>query len=123
MQDRSGIDALLARYLDAYRAGDAPGCAATFTPDGVVMSPFGPLARGRTQIAALHADWVAEGASGKRVSLEEFGQDGDLAWGLARFSDGAETGDGLSLSVLERQPDGHWLFRICSLNEADAGDA
>lgn len=118
MTDRDRIEALLARYSTAYQRGDAAGCAAIFTEDAMMMSPFGPVAQGRAQIAAQHVDWTGAAAPNKQVTIESFGQAGDLAWCLARFSDGPETGDGLTLSVLERQPDGDWLIRMCSLNEA-----
>ncbi|MDA7427827.1 nuclear transport factor 2 family protein [Primorskyibacter aestuariivivens] len=115
------LNTLWKRYVAAYRAGDATGCAALFTLGAVLHSPFGPPARGRTEIEALHADWVAEGGGAKHMQLLESGQTGDLAWCLCAFSEGDATGEGVSLNVLERQPDGDWKIRVCSLNAGDRG--
>jgi hypothetical protein len=42
-----------------------------------------------------------------------------LLWCLAIFSDGEVTGEGTSLCIFERQYNGNWLIRICSLNDAN----
>jgi ketosteroid isomerase-like protein len=102
-------------YAAAYRAKDAARCAAVFTPNGAVYSPYGPPALGREAVAALHADWVQLEGHGKKLTIIEAGGSGDLAWCLAAYSD--EHHKGTSLNLLERQPDGAWLIRICSLNE------
>lgn len=117
MSFRQTAQELFDAYVTAYRAGDAAGCAAVFTPDGELFSPFGPPVRGRRAIEGTHREWVEEGAENKRIEVIDAGQSGDLAWCLARFSEGDATGEGSSLNVLERQRDGRWLIRICSLNE------
>ena len=101
-------------YAAAYRANDAAGCAAVFTDDGEVFSPYAPPARGRAAIEALHVEWVSEGGDGKDLQVIEAGGSGDLAWCLTAYSDLQETGT--SLNVFQLQPDGRWLIRICSLN-------
>ncbi len=100
----------------AYRAGDARACAAYFVTTGELYSPYAPPARGRDAIEALHRDWTADGGGDKRLAVLEAGRSGQLAWCLARFSEGLETGDGTSLNIFERQEDGTWLIRISSLN-------
>jgi uncharacterized protein (TIGR02246 family) len=119
---RAAVAALLSRYAAAYRAGDAAACAAAFTTDAVLVSPYGPPAFGRAAIAARHADWTAEGAADKTLDIVAFGSSGDQAWCLARFAEEHATGEGVSLNVLVRQPAGEgsgggWLIRACSLNE------
>jgi ketosteroid isomerase-like protein len=88
----------------AYRAGDAAGCAALFTADAILLSPYAHAARGRAAIEALHHEWTSDG-----------GSEGDLGWCLAAYSEGDGSGDGTSLRVLERQPDGRWLISSRSL--------
>ena len=110
---------LLDRYLACYRAGDAEGCAAVFTEDAQMFSPFGPPALGRAAIASQHVDWVREGAEDKQVTVLDAGANGDLGWCLASFSEGA-TGAGVSLNVLRRQSDGAWRIARSSLNATDA---
>ncbi|MBS0123044.1 YybH family protein [Thetidibacter halocola] len=119
MTTRDEIQAVLNAYVAAYRAGDAKGCAAIFAEDAQLHSPYAPPAIGRAAIAALHVDWVQDGGN-KTLTVEEAGASGDLAWCLARFAEGAETGDGTTLAVLERHGE-DWLIRMCCLNEAPAG--
>ncbi len=114
---KSELEALWAQYVHAYRTGDAAGCAAVFTEDARMTSPFGPEAVGRDAIEAQHADWVAEGSDGKQIDIIDCDGSGDVAWCFVRFSEGSDTGDGVSLSVLQRGPMG-WKIRLCSLNES-----
>lgn len=103
-------------YLAAYRKGDADGCAAAFSPDALLTSPYAPSVRGRDAIAAVHEDWTSQGGESKQLEMVDYGGAGDLAWCLAKFSEGNETGTGLSLNVMVRL-DGRWYIRMCSLNE------
>ncbi|SMX38400.1 YybH family protein [Maliponia aquimaris] len=109
--------ALIDLYVAAYRVGDAEGCAALFTADAELYSPFGPPARGRQAIAETHAEWTSEGAGtgAKTMTVLSAGRSGDMAWCLVGFAEGA-AGGGVSLNVLHRQGDG-WRIRMCSLNE------
>ncbi|RRH92838.1 hypothetical protein EH240_31020 [Mesorhizobium tamadayense] len=47
------------------------------------------------------------------------GRTGDLAWCLATYTEGLAVGNGTSVDVFERQADGAWLIRMCSLNSTD----
>lgn len=122
MSIRDDLQEIWDTYVAAYRAGDAAGCAAIFTEDAEVHSPYGPPARGRPAIEALHGEWVQHASSNKTLQVIEAGNSGDLAWTLAAYSEGEVAGNGTSLSVFERQPDGGWLIRMCSLNSTDAID-
>ncbi|MER8438349.1 hypothetical protein NKH36_00100 [Mesorhizobium sp. M1312] len=102
-------------YAKAYRGKDAAGCAAVFTQEGEVYSPYAPPARGRTAVEALHRVWTQLGGDDKQLSVIDAGSSGDLAWCLTAYRDEHEKGT--SLNVFQRQPDGRWLIRICSLNE------
>ncbi|WP_271951931.1 YybH family protein [Ruegeria faecimaris] len=103
-------------YVACYRQGDANGCASVFAAQAEMYSPFGPPSIGRQAIEDTHAEWVAEGGEDKKINVSSAGRDGELGWCLAEFSEGT-TGEGVSLNVLERQPDGRWLITLCSLNE------
>jgi len=111
--------AVLTEMARAYAAGDAEGCAALFTQKATIHSPLAPPARGRAEIEALHRDWTREAAA-KRFDMLECGGCGDVAWALARFSEGAATGEGVTLAVFEREPGAGWLVRTCSLTGATA---
>lgn len=106
-------------YVAAYRAGDAAGCAAVFTPDAELHSPYAPPARGRAAIEALHGIWTQHATPDKTLTVTEAGGSGDLAWSLSAYSEGEATGNGTSLSVFQRQAGGGWLIRMCSLNSSD----
>lgn len=118
MSIREDLQKVLDTYAAAYRVGDASACAAVFVPDGELYSPYAPPARGRAEIAALHKNWTQDGGEGKQLVIVDWGGSGKLSWCLASFSEGQITGDGTSLGVFERQSDGSWLIRICSLNSS-----
>lgn len=108
-------------YAAAYSDGDAATCGAMFTPDAELHSPYAPPAIGRDAIEALHATWThshGEGAE-KKMTVVHAGRSADLAWCLATYTEGLEAGNGTSLDVFDRQPDGSWLIRMCSLNSTD----
>jgi ketosteroid isomerase-like protein len=101
-----------------YSAGDAAACARMFTLNGELFSPYSPTAHCRDEIEELHRVWT-DGVSNKKLTVVDAGGSGDLAWCLAIFSEGEVTVEGTSFCVFERQPDGSWLIRICSLNGVD----
>lgn len=49
-----GLQDVLETMARAYSAGDAVGCAALFTEDAQLHSPFAPPAKGSAAIEALH---------------------------------------------------------------------
>lgn len=114
---RDELQAALNEMARVYAAGDAAACAALFTADATLHSPFAPPAHGRAEIEALHRDWTRD-ATAKRFEILDCGGSGELAWALARFSEG-ETGTGMTLAVFERHEQAGWLVRACSLNEAE----
>jgi ketosteroid isomerase-like protein len=119
MSIREDLQNLFNIYAAAYQTGDATVCAAMFTLNGELYSPYALPARGRAAIEALHKVWTQEGGGGKQLTVIDAGGSGDLAWCLAAFSEGQVTGDGTSLNIFERQADGAWLIRACSLNGSD----
>jgi uncharacterized protein (TIGR02246 family) len=115
MSIKEELQGLMNAMAKAYRAGDAAGCASLFVPDGELYSPYAPPARGRGAIEALHQEWT-QGGENKQLNVIDAGCSGDLAWCHTAYSEGEVSGDGTSLSVLERQANGQWLIRICMLN-------
>lgn len=119
MSDKREFQSVFDSYVACYRVGDAAGCAAHFSPDAELFSPYGPPAVGRTAIEAAHLDWFDEDAVNKKIDVESAGSSGDLGWCLAIYSEGA-AGRGSSLNVMTRQAGGNWLILRCSLNEIPA---
>jgi ketosteroid isomerase-like protein len=109
------MQAFMNAMATAYKAGDAQACAQMFVTDGMLYSPYAFPARGHAEIEALHRVWTA-GAKDKELRVVNAARSGDIGWCLVAYSEEDATGNGTSLSVVELQPDGKWLIRICSLN-------
>ena len=122
MQIQEELQVLYDRYVAAYRAKDADGCAAVFTQEAKLLSPYGPVAIGRDHIRDIHKEWLQDEGENKVLTVVEAGSDGEIAWCLARFSEGGgsggdDDGNGYSLNVFERHAESGWLIRMCSLND------
>ncbi len=107
--------ALFDRMAKAYQAADAPGCAALFTIDATLLSPYAPAAHGRAAIEDLHRVWTADDPNNKSLTVLDAGASSDMGWCFLAYSEGDKTGDGKTLCTLKRQPDGSWLVHYCSL--------
>jgi len=120
---QAGIEGLIAKLLDASRQHDAAACAALFTDDGSILSPYSVGVRGRKAIEATHKEWFDEGETNKRLDLLEFGASGDVGYCILTYagdylqSDGSYvTESGKSVNVLRRQHGGEWKIHVSSLN-------
>ena len=119
---QEGIESLVATMLEALRRHDAAACAALFTDDGLILSPYGPPARGRDEIRATHQAWFDEGETNKRLELVEGDASGELGYCVLAYAgdylqpDGSHATDsGRSVNVL-RQTNGDWKIHVSSLN-------
>lgn len=117
MTIKGELQAMSDDYVAAYRAGDAAGCAAVFTDDGILYSAFAPPAFGRAAIATLHAEWTI-GGEGKILTVVDASGSGDVAFARADFAEGRGTSEGHSLFACVRAPGGPWRVRFCSLTAA-----
>jgi ketosteroid isomerase-like protein len=117
MSLKDELQILMNAMAVSYSAGDAIACAAIFTTNAELISPYAPTARGRVEIEKLHRIWT-ESIGNKKLVVIDAGGSGDVAWCLANFSEG----EGTSLCIFERQLDKSWLLRICSLNEGNTKD-
>ena len=121
------IEWLVTRLLDALQRHDAAGCAALFTADGQILSPYGPPARGTAEIEATHQSWFDEGENNKRLTLLDAGASGDLAYCVLAWAgdypqlDGTcTTHSGRSVNILRRTANGDWKIAISSLTADSA---
>ncbi|WP_306044956.1 SgcJ/EcaC family oxidoreductase [Nioella sp. MMSF_3534] len=126
MSARALLQEVLDSYLQAYTAHDAAGCAAAYTRDGQIFSPYGPPVTGTAAIVATHEAWFSEGETDKKMTILEARVDGDIAFCSLIYSahvpvEGGNTERvfGSSLNTFLRQPDGHWKIRHTSLNELE----
>lgn len=126
MTARALLQQVFDDYLVAYAAHDPAACAAAYTRDGQIFSPYGPPVTGTAAITATHVAWFAEGETDKKMTILEARADGDVAFCSAIYSAEIPTEDGgamrvfgSSLNTFLRQPDGRWKIRHTSLNELE----
>lgn len=89
---RRALDAVLARFAEAYNRKDVAGLAALFAEDAVLVPP-GPIVAGRRDIAQTYRTRLEHGARGLRFEVVEARAEGDLAWAVGRFT-GTVPGEG-----------------------------
>ncbi len=123
------MQALIEAYAEAYNRCDAEALTRFYSDDGAIYSPYGPAARGRAAIRAIHAEWLAAGERNKRMVLHDYGCDGNVGFLLTGYfgdvpgEDGAlVTESGVSLHAVIRQSDGGWKIQVSSLNSEDPAD-
>jgi uncharacterized protein (TIGR02246 family) len=120
---REGIGALVTKLLAASREHNAEECAALFTEDGSILSPYGVEVRGQKAIEATHKEWFDQGEANKRLELLECDAGGDVGYCILAYAgdypqpDGSYTTEsGKSVNVLRQQPNGEWRIHVSSLN-------
>jgi uncharacterized protein (TIGR02246 family) len=101
------------QYDSHYAAKDPDGMASVYAADGVLVSPAGPIVRGR---AALHDYYVkrfASGARGHAIKVLEVHVQGDGGYGVNSFSVNVPGPDGslheehgTIVAVYRHDPDG-----------------
>jgi len=109
----------LGRLYDAnYNDKNPAALAALYTPDGMLVSPSGPIVRGREALRTYYASRFAAGARGHAIKVAEVHVQGDGGYGLAQFSVTAPRAngdlhevDGRIVAVYQRDPDG-WHLRL-----------
>jgi uncharacterized protein (TIGR02246 family) len=118
----------LARQYDAnYAAKDPAGMAALYATDGVLVSPAGPIIRGREALTAYYTKRFASGAKGHAIKVLEVHVQGNGGYGLAEFSVTAPkpSGEvreeqGRIVSVYQHDPDG-WHLRLVIPSVPESG--
>jgi uncharacterized protein (TIGR02246 family) len=74
------------RYDASYAAKDPSAMAALYATDGVLVSPSGPIVRGRTELHDYYVKRFASGAQGHAITVKEVHVKGDGGYGIADFS-------------------------------------
>jgi uncharacterized protein (TIGR02246 family) len=106
------------RYDSNYAARDPAAMAALYATDGLLVSPSGPVVRGRDALKAYYVKRFASGARGHAIKVEEVHVMGDGGYGLISFSVTVPgTGGALHeehgsiVAIYGRDPDG-WHLRL-----------
>ena len=113
-QIQSTIDAM----TSAFNQGDIDGIMRTYEPGAVVFGQPGAGVSGASALRAMFAGFIAAKANFTFRGHEVI-QSGDIGVHLSPWNmtgvgpDGKPiVGDGFSIAVLRRQPDGRWLMVI-----------
>lgn len=109
----------LARQYDSnYAEKNAAGMAALYAEDGLLVSPAGPIIRGRDALRTYYVARFASGAYGHTIKVMEVHAQGEGGYGLAHFSVNTPSADGgfhqtqgTIVTVYARAPDG-WRMRL-----------
>ncbi len=122
MSNKLEVLQLIETYLANYQAEDAAGCAACYTQDGQILSPYGPPIIGRAAIAAAHGEWFLENEENKKMDVQFLRTERSIGFCLAVYEAdvpgqdrGIEKQRGTSLITLERSNEG-WKIWHTSLN-------
>ncbi|HYU27682.1 MAG TPA: DUF4440 domain-containing protein [Gemmatimonadales bacterium] len=125
---RQAIESSNARYLDAFRRGDAAEVASHYTDDAVVMAPNMPAWQGRAGIVPGFSGFLAQfSVPAARLATQDVIitgwyviERGTYVWTLhPKTGTGADIVDnGKYLTVWERQPDGSWKI-VRDINNSD----
>ena len=116
--DDQAIRQLSRDFLAAEKAQDIPCLLALLTDDVAFLLPQFPTLRGKPAVESLYRTFFAQWESEHTANIEEIRVFGNCAyaWGeeslklKSRSSGHVLEMRGKGLSVLERQPDGSWLF-------------
>ncbi len=74
------------QYDSYYAAKDPDGMASVYAGDGVLVSPAGPIVRGRAAIRDYYVRRFASGARGHAIKVLEVHVQGDGGYGINSFS-------------------------------------
>jgi uncharacterized protein (TIGR02246 family) len=109
---------LARQYDENYAAKDPAAMAALYAADGVLVSPRGPVIRGRAELKAYYTKRFASGANGHAIKVMEVHVQGEGGYGLSQFSVKSPGANGEPhevhgsiLAVYHRDPDG-WHLRM-----------
>jgi uncharacterized protein (TIGR02246 family) len=126
-KDEAAIRALEQQDVVAFNGHHADAFAATYAPDGVLVVPGTPVARGPETIGKSEGAAMADPAAHFDLKIErvEVSKGGDLAYVLWRYDStatdpkthqvGHELGSGVD--TLRKGADGTWKF-VVSINAA-----
>lgn len=115
----SAIQAQNARYMAAYRAGDAAAIAALHTEDAIVMSPNRPRVQGLEDIESIIAKDLLLGPSKIGLNTVEVTTNGDTAYEIGQYTMSIKVAGGKPIEdfgdylvIWKRGVDGIWRLHV-----------
>jgi uncharacterized protein (TIGR02246 family) len=101
------LERVLRDYEKAWTAKDAAGLAALFTPDGFVLSPGQPMARGR---AAIESHYGKHGGGPLALRAVAFAVDGRHGYIIGAYAQKAGEPEIGKFTLTLRKVGGRWLI-------------
>src|ERR1700753_2978499 len=112
------------QYDSHYAAKDPDGMASVYAADGVLISPAGPIVRGRAALRDYYVKRFASGARGHAIKVLEVHVQGNGGYGINSFSVNVRGSDGslheehgTIVAVYRHDPDG-WHMGLVGPNVA-----
>jgi uncharacterized protein (TIGR02246 family) len=114
-------------YDAHYAAKDPDGMAKVYAADGALISPAGPIIRGRDALRAYYVKRFASGARDHAIKVLEVHVQGDGGYGINQFSVTVPGGDGTLheehgtiVAIYRHDPDG-WHMGLVATSVPPAG--
>ena len=124
---RQAIEQTNARFVEAFKAGDAATIASLYTETAKMLPPDTTEIAGREAIQAEWQSWIDDGLKDLTLEAQEVEASGDLAYEIGSFSLQAPTENnemvtatGNYVVVWKRGADGDWRLHVDTWNDAPA---
>jgi uncharacterized protein (TIGR02246 family) len=124
---RAAIDQANARFVEAFKAGDAAAIAGFYTENAKMLPPDASEVAGREAIQKFWQSWIDDGLKNLTLEASDVEADGDLAYEIGEFSiqapaanDAMATATGNYLVVWKRGSGGDWQLHVDTWNDAPA---
>ena len=123
---RQAIEQVNARFVEAFKAGDAATIASLYTETAKVLPPDAAEVAGREAIQNLWQSWIDDGLKDLTLEAVEVEASGDLAYEIGLFTvqvpaenDAMATAGGNYVVVWKRDA-GDWRLHVDTWNDAPA---
>jgi uncharacterized protein (TIGR02246 family) len=124
---RQAIEQVNARFVEAFKAGDAATIASLYTETAKMLPPDASAIAGRDAIQAEWQSWIDGGFKDLTLEAQEVEASGDLAYEIGAFSlqvpgenNDMVTASGNYVVVWKRGDEGGWRLQVDTWNDAPA---
>ena len=113
------LERVLRDYERAWRASDVQALVALFTPDGFVLQPGRPPARGHAALATVYR---GQGGGVLRLRALAYDMAGSVGYIIGAYGSGDDPADlGKFTLTLRRTAEGRWLI-VSDMDNGSRGD-
>jgi uncharacterized protein (TIGR02246 family) len=122
---RQAIEQVNARFVEAFRAGDAATIASLYTENAKMLPPDASEVTGRKAIQELWQGAISDGVKDLTLEAIDVEACGDLAYEVGSFriqvpaeNNAMRTAGGNYLVIWQRGADGEWRLHLDTWNDA-----